>query len=696
MTAPPTVHAPLSALPVVVLDVESTGLDPEHDRVVQVGAVAMLGETVLEAPRIDRLVNPGVAISPVSTDIHGIDDDAVAGAEPFAAVVPALEAILASRVVVGHHVGFDLAILRHEAARAGRPWADPPALDVAMLTGALAPTLRDLGLETIAAHLGVTVKGRHTALGDCLTTAAVYARLLGRLREAGVRTLGEAHAFAARRSDLEIAEMQARWAGTTAGAPAAIPELETYVYARRVAGLMSAPPAFIAPAADARTAAREMVERRLGALLVGEAGHPPAGIVTERDLLRVAAGEGGGLEAPVTTVMSAPVATVGVEELLYRALGRMDRLGIRHLCVVDVTGVPVGMVSQRDLLQYRARSAAVLGDAVAVAPDVVALATAHGRVTGVAEALVSEGLPGHRVARVISSELRALTARAAELAAVALEAEGHGPAPTPWCMLVLGSGGRGESLLSADQDNALIHAGSASDDGWFAALGERAADLLDSAGVPRCKGGVMAATPAWRGTLAQWRERVDEWLRRARPEDLLNVDIFFDLTPVTGDAALARTLHADAVAAAGATSAFIGLLAQSVLNVAPRFGLFGRLRLEDDGRMDLKRDGLLPLVSLARTLALRAGSSATTTPQRLHDAAAAGRLPERDADALAALHADLLGHVLVQQLADAQAGRPPSSRVEPGRLARPARARLLEGLHRLDVVLRELRGAVSR
>jgi signal-transduction protein with cAMP-binding, CBS, and nucleotidyltransferase domain len=164
---------------------------------------------------------------------------------------------------------------------------------------------------------------------------------------------------------------------------------------------------------------------------------------------------------------------------------------------------------------------------------------------------------------------------------------------------------------------------------------------------------------------------------------------------VTGDAALARTLHADAVAAAGATPAFIGLLAQSVLNVAPRFGLFGRLRLEDDGRMDLKRDGLLPLVSLARTLALRAGSTATTTPQRLHDAAAAGRLPERDADALAALHADLLGHVLGQQLADSQAGRAPSSRVEPGRLGRPARAQLLEGLHRLDVVLRELRGAVA-
>src|SRR3546814_3145603 len=80
-------------------------------------------------------------------------------------------------------------------------------------------------------------------------------------------------------------------------------------------------------------------------------------------------------------------------------------------------------------------------------------------------------------------------------------------------MLILGSGGRGESLLSPDQDNAIIHAGSTEDDGWYARAGERIAALLDDAGIPYCKGGVMAKNTGWRGNQGQWRSRVTDWIR---------------------------------------------------------------------------------------------------------------------------------------------------------------------------------------
>ena len=121
----------------------------------------------------------------------------------------------------------------------------------------------------------------------------------------------------------------------------------------------------------------------------------------------------------------------------------------------------------------------------------------------------------------------------------------------PWCVLVLGSGGRGESLLSADQDNALVHAGSEADDAWFAALGFHMADLLDEAGVRRCQGGIMASNREWRCSTTVWRDRVARWLRRSSPEDLLHVDVFYDLMPVAGTLELARELHAAAGAMAG-------------------------------------------------------------------------------------------------------------------------------------------------
>ena len=175
---------------------------------------------------------------------------------------------------------------------------------------------------------------------------------------------------------------------------------------------------------------------------------------------------------------------------------------------------------------------------------------------------------------------------------------------------------------------------------------------------------------------------------------MLNVDIFFDLMPVAGEVSLGRTLHADAVRAASRTPTFIALLAEWVGTLAPAIGLLGRLRT-DAGRIDLKRGGLMPLVNIARTLALRAGSTAHSTPERLRDAAAAGRLSEGDAVSLIEIHSELLTLVLRQQFLDLQDGVRPSSRVQTRQLGKQELRRLRAHLQRLDEVLRILRRAVA-
>jgi DNA polymerase-3 subunit epsilon/CBS domain-containing protein len=352
------------------------------------------------------------------------------------------------------------------------------------------------------------------------------------------------------------------------------------------------------------------------------------------------------------------------------------------------------MVSQRDLLQHRARGQDMLSDALEAAQDAPSLAAAFAQVTPVASRLLLEDLDGVNIARVVSTELQTLTGRAARLCMDAMQVEGMGPPPSDWCVLVLGSGGRGESLLGADQDNALIHTGSAEDDAWFADFGTRLADLLDTVGVPRCKGDVMAASAQWRGTVSDWNHRVDDWLRRARPQDLLNVDIFFDLAPVAGNPELAHRLHTDAVRAASKTPPFLGLLAQSVLAVAPRFSLMGRLQARE-GRVDLKRDGLLPLVSLARTLALRVGARSRATPERLRDAAAAGRLPDGDAARLINLHTMILTLILEQQLLDRDEGIAISSSIVLRRLGKRQQSELIKGLRHLDTMVHEVQSLIS-
>lgn len=687
----------LAALPALALDLETTGLNVSVDRVVQVAALAMTGPRILPEPRLDSLVNPRIPIRAEATGIHGIDAAAVACAPSFTDIAGALRALIDGCAVIGHNIAFDLAVLRHEAARANLAWHDPPALDVALLLGALEPSLGDLSLEALARRLDVPVTGRHSALGDATAAAAIFGRLLARLREIDVRTLGEAQSFAARRHDLLERQASAGWnARPGIRAPRqrveVPPRIDSYIFERRVDEVMSVPPARIAADATVQEASQAMTERRLGALLVGNSG-PPDGIITERDVLGAIARQAEMAALQVREIMSSPVQSIAAGELLYRALGRMDSAGFRHLCVVDDSGSPIGMLSQRDLLRHRARAALSLGDEIAAAEDALALATAFGKLPLVAERLVAEGVPASQVARVVASEVRALTARAARLAAEQLAARGR-PAPAAWCVFVLGSAGRGESLLSFDQDNGLIHSGERSDDAWFGELGAALAGLLDEAGLARCRGGVMAANAVWRGTREDWRERVQGWLRRASSQDLLNVDIFFDLMPVAGDLALARDLHAESVDAAARSPSFLAILAQAVATMPPSLGPFGGLRTTA-GRIDLKLGALLPLVGLARTLALRIGSLERSTPERVLAAAAAGRIVENDARVLIDVHAHLLELVLRQQLVDLAEGVRPSTRVSVRRLGRAQTRDLARELRRLEEMLEGLQRTIS-
>jgi DNA polymerase-3 subunit epsilon/CBS domain-containing protein len=142
-----------------------------------------------------------------------------------------------------------------------------------------------------------------------------------------------------------------------------------------------------------------------------------------------------------------------------------------------------------------------------------------------------------------------------------MKAGGYGEPPCGYALCMLGSAGRGESLLAMDQDNAIVFAegasGSAADQ-WFARLGGIVADILHEVGVPYCKGGVMARNRAWRGSRATWSARIADWITRSNPADLLSVDIFFDLVGVHGNAGLANELWRSAFDAAQGICQVVG------------------------------------------------------------------------------------------------------------------------------------------
>jgi DNA polymerase III subunit epsilon len=185
----------LSELPAVALDTETTGLDPNNDRVISIGAVRLHGARLYRSRTLNMLVNPGRSIPNRTIAIHGISNAMVSDAPSFDQIADRVLDYAGGLMLVGHHIDFDVAILRSETQRCGREWRPAGSLDVMLLYVGLFPDRHALRLDDIAAALDVPVVGRHSALGDALTTGEIFVRLIDTMSSQGIDTLEAAQAL---------------------------------------------------------------------------------------------------------------------------------------------------------------------------------------------------------------------------------------------------------------------------------------------------------------------------------------------------------------------------------------------------------------------------------------------------------------------------------------------------------------------
>lgn len=156
----------------VALDLETTGLDPERDRIIEVGAVRFDAEGN-ELDTFSYVVNPGREVPAFIERFTGVTNEMTARAPKLASVRPELERFVGQSVVVGHNIGFDLHYLGREGVKLA-----PKAVDTAGLSRYLLPTLRGHGLMEVATALGIEAGDHHRALSDARTAAAVFVGLL--------------------------------------------------------------------------------------------------------------------------------------------------------------------------------------------------------------------------------------------------------------------------------------------------------------------------------------------------------------------------------------------------------------------------------------------------------------------------------------------------------------------------------------
>ncbi|MBL8709993.1 MAG: CBS domain-containing protein, partial [Rhodospirillaceae bacterium] len=609
---------PLFALHCVALDLETTSLDASLARIVQIGALRLDGKELDGATPLNQIVNPRDPIPPASTAVHGITDAMAAASPDLAALWSSLLAFIEGRILVGHTLAYDLTILEREAARYRLDWPRPRSLCIRRLAPIAIPNLHDPSLDKLAAWLGIEIGQRHSALADAEAAGQIFLRMVPLLAERGIKTLAEAERAALSRAPQIQQERESGWIQPIADPTAdailgGTRTYDTYAYRHTVGDVMARDVAVVPRSMLLHEATQVMARRGISSVMVAET--PISGqaladyaILTERDVLRRIAKDGAAaLTVPTAAVSSAPVRSIREKAFVYRAIARMQRLKVRHLAVVDDEGQLTGMISARDLLKLRTEPAIALTDAIKEAQSPHDMAVAWSGLAKVVQSLTQEGLEAHVITRIVSEELRVMTERAAGLAEAAMIAEGRGGPPCAFAVMVLGSGGRGESLLKPDQDNAIVFAHGDPDgqeDRWFAAFGEHMSAILDAAGIPLCQGGVMARNAAWRGSVATWRDRVAVWVASANPRNLLNVDIFFDLIPVVGEKRLATDLLAYAYETGSQNPIFAKLLGVKLEQISNPFGFLGRLNT-DDGWLDLKLYALFPIVTAARTLAIR-------------------------------------------------------------------------------------------
>jgi predicted DnaQ family exonuclease/DinG family helicase len=175
----------------VALDLETTGLRPERDAIIEIGAVKFRENEVLET--WSSLVNPQRPIPHKITQLTGIIQAEANQAPTLSSVISSLRRFVKDYPIVGHNVSFDLGFLKRNNL-----FLDNPAIDTFELASILLPHAARYSLGTLADALGITFPTRHRALDDALATKDLFLGLLQQASQLDLSVIREINRLAAR------------------------------------------------------------------------------------------------------------------------------------------------------------------------------------------------------------------------------------------------------------------------------------------------------------------------------------------------------------------------------------------------------------------------------------------------------------------------------------------------------------------
>ncbi len=458
----------------------------------------------------------------------------------------------------------------------------------------------------------------------------------------------------------------------------------------RVETLMTRDPLTCGPETPVQEVARLMAGRHVSSICVTD-GDKLLGIVTLRDISGKVVAGALPSDTPVSQIMSTDLMTLPPSALGSDVLHMMLERRIGHVPVAE-GGHLVGMVTQTDLTRFQAVSSAGLVAEVAAAETPEAMARATARIPQLLVQLVAGGNRHEVVTRLITDVADTATRRL-----LALAEERLGPPPAPYLWLACGSQGRQEQTGVSDQDNCLFLDDSVTDQDlpYFHELAKFVSDGLHACGYVYCPGDMMATNPRWCQPVRVWRQYFHGWITKPSPEAQMLASVMFDLRPIGGKTALFQDLQRDTLGDAARNSIFTAHMIANSLKHTPPLGLlrgFATIRSgEHKNQLDLKHNGVVPVVDLGRVYALQARLTEANTRARLEAAQAAGVLSYRGGQDLLAAYDHIAETRLEHQARRVRDGMAPDNYLAPADLSDFERSHLRDAF----VVVKSMQSALG-
>jgi CBS domain-containing protein len=292
-----------------------------------------------------------------------------------------------------------------------------------------------------------------------------------------------------------------------------------------------------------------------------------------------------------------------------------------HRVVVAEGGKIIGILEALDLFSFLSNQSHQITVQIEDAKDLAGLSQAAARITRMIASLFRSGSRVNLIAKLVQQLNARLFERAWHLMAPAdLVANS--------CLFVMGSEGRGEQLLKTDQDNGLILRDGFTPPENIDAICQQFSAALKDFGYPECPGRIMVSNPQWRRSASEFGQMTRQWLMLPSGDSLMNLAIFMDAHAVCGDARLLEDVQRGLMQIATDNDAMLSRFAAAIDSFGGSYGWWSRLlgRGESEQQLNLKKEGIFPIVHGARSLALAHRITPVSTAARIAALVSAGKL----------------------------------------------------------------------